>query len=505
MTMATDILFINPGNHRATYQGLSKEYTAIAPPAWACLLAGRAVSRGFSAAIHDVNIEGWDEASAGKVLAGHKPSVIAVMVYGHHPSASTQTMPSAAKIISDLKSSDPGAVIAIGGTHPSALPELTLRETRADYVVVGEGAFTLDGLLECAKGKRRHRDVPGLCYRDGGSARLTPPAPAAQDLDSEFPDYAWDLLPANAGYRAHNMHCFQDFGKSSVPDFSDVRTPYLTINTSLGCPYSCDYCCINATFGKPGIRYWSPEKVLGWIDTAVTRYKVRNIRFEDELFILSPQRVERICDMIIERGYDLNLWAYGRVDTIHAPLLKKLKKAGMNWLCLGIESGNERVRGDVNKHIKGDIRGVVDAVRAHDIYVLGNYMFGLPEDDMSTMEETLALAMELNCEFANFYTVMPYPGSKFYAAAEKAGTLPPSWEAYSQHGYETTPMPTRHLTAAQVLDFRDRAFVKYHSNEKYLAMIKGRFGAPVRAHIEKLLTMKVRRRILEETHAPEGK
>ncbi|MCG6553266.1 MAG: radical SAM protein, partial [Candidatus Magnetominusculus sp. LBB02] len=271
--------------------------------------------------------------------------------------------------------------------------------------------------------------------------------------------------------------------------------PYVAMNTSLGCPYKCSFCCINSVFGKPGIRYWSLDKVFSWIDELVIKYKVKNIRLDDELFILSSQRVERFCDMMIERGHDVNLWVYGRVDTIEERLLKKMKRAGINWICLGIESANEGVRKDVNKKIHKDIRAIVQMIQANDIYVLGNYMFGLPEDNLKTMEETLMLATELNCEFANFYSVMAYPGSVLYDKTPKEH-LPETFSEYAQLGYDTKPLPTKYLTPAEVLCFRDEAFYKYHENPVYLNMIERRFGGKVRGHIEKMCGCKIKRKLL---------
>ena len=102
--------------------------------------------------------------------------------------------------------------------------------------------------------------------------------------------------------------------------------------------------------------------------------------------------------MIIERGYKFNIWCYSRVDTVRDHYLDTLKKAGVNWLALGIESGNTRVRKDVTKgrFEDVDIRSVVKKIRDHGINVIGNYIFGLPEDDMESMQMTLDLAMEMN-------------------------------------------------------------------------------------------------------------
>jgi radical SAM superfamily enzyme YgiQ (UPF0313 family) len=267
----------------------------------------------------------------------------------------------------------------------------------------------------------------------------------------------------------------------------------------LGCPYSCHYCCINAIFGKPGIRYWSLDTVLTWIDNLVGKYGVRNIRFDDELFILSPKRVERFCDMVAERNYDLNFWVYGRVDTVRDSLLSGLKAAGVNWICLGIESGSEKVRNRVNKKISTDIEKVVRKIQAHGINVLGNFMFGLPDDDIQTMQQTLNLALRLNCEFANFYTVMPYPGSELYKEYCRQNPDKPSdWRSFSQHSYETCPMPTKYLTSAEVLAFRDRAFRSYFENQDYLRMVEQKFGAKVCKHIEKMLEIRIERTLVPE-------
>ena len=52
------------------------------------------------------------------------------------------------------------------------------------------------------------------------------------------------------------------------------------------------------------------------LDLLTGKYGVRNIKFVDEMFVLNRNHVLGICDRIIERGHDLNIWAYARVDTV---------------------------------------------------------------------------------------------------------------------------------------------------------------------------------------------
>src|SRR5262249_58128796 len=101
-------------------------------------------------------------------------------------------------------------------------------------------------------------------------------------------------------------------------------------------------------------RFWSPDRVIAEIDLLVQRHGVRNIKIADEMFVLNRRHVLAICDRIIERGYDLNLWAYTRVDTIKDGMLDRLKAAGFNWLAFGIEAGADRVPADVGKAVDQD-------------------------------------------------------------------------------------------------------------------------------------------------------
>ncbi|MCX7957279.1 MAG: B12-binding domain-containing radical SAM protein, partial [Endomicrobia bacterium] len=137
-------------------------------------------------------------------------------------------------------------------------------------------------------------------------------------------------------------------------------------------------------------------------------------------------------------------------------------------------------------------------IHSNDIYLLGNFMFGLPEDNLETMQKTLQLAMDLNCEFVNFYCAMAYPGSKLYEYAIKQNLpLPESWLGYSQHSYETLPLPTKYLSAKEVLKFRDEAFYRYFTNQKYLELIEKKFGYLVVKHLKKMVNIKLKRKLLE--------
>ena len=181
-------------------------------------------------------------------------------------------------------------------------------------------------------------------------------------------------------------------------------------------------------------------------------------------------------------------------------MLPLFRKAGFNWFALGIESGSARVRAAANKSLKndGEIAETVRRIEAAGIEVISNFIFGLLTDDMASMQETLDLALKLNTAFANFYSCQAYPGSALYdEAVAKGWTLPDTWAGYSQHAYDTRPLDTEHVTGAEVLRFRDEAFQTYFSNPAYLAMVREKFGAETEAHIHKMISYKLKRKLLE--------
>ena len=498
-----DLVLVHPGNRIQIYQSLGTSLSAIEPPVWASLMATFIRRRGFSVHVLDAEADNLTPEQTATRIGEMDPLLTAVVVYGHQPSASTQNMTAAGAICTAIKQADPERKVLLVGGHVAALPERTLREEAADFVCSGEGPYTVLELLQALKssGRPNYGNVRGLCYWADGGINGTTPAPLVRQLDQEMPEMAWDILPMEK-YRAHNWHCFGDL----------ERQPYASFYTTFGCPYHCSFCCIQAPF-KTGereagwkesvnsYRFWSPAAVIAQIEKLVTNYGVRNIKIADEMFVLNPRHVHGICDAIIERGYDLNIWAYARVDTVRDDMLDKLRRAGFNWLAFGIEAASERVRDDVDKGFgQEEIFRTIEKVRAAGINVIGNYIFGLPEDDLQSMQATLNLAIELNCEFANFYSAMAYPGSQLYnLAIEQGWPLPEKWSGYSQHAIDALPLPTKHLSGAEVLRFRDKAFHRYFGSESYLELVTRKFGPETAQHTREMASHK-----LERKYVPSG-
>ena len=488
----TDLLLINPGNRTQMYGKLGGSISAIEPPIWAALIAAFIRKKGFSVKIIDADAESLSPEAVADMVIKENPILTGVGAFGANPSASsTPKMEVVNDIISSLKRISPNSKIFTYGIHPSALPQRTLEEGCADFVCKGECFNTIYELLKILTKNINTKDFPidGLCYKRDSVIVNNGWGKLIENLD-ELPLAAWDLLPMDL-YRAHNWHCFAQL---------EDRAPYAVIYTSLGCPFNCTYCNVRSLYnGKPGIRFRSIKSVVDEIGVLVNDYRVRNIKILDELFVIKQERVIELCDLIIKQGYDLNIWAYARIDTINKAILGKMKRAGINWLAFGIESGSMDVRNDAGK--RGfDRAGIMDAIKmTHEagIHAVGNFIFGLPNDNIGTMKETLKLAKALNCEYANFYVAMAYPGSDLYQDSLRKGTkLPDSWLGFAQFSAETLPLPNKNLSSEEILCFRDKAFKEYYSSPAYLKMLEDKFGHKAVEHIKDTLSHKIYRKIL---------
>ena len=103
------------------------------------------------------------------------------------------------------------------------------------------------------------------------------------------------------------------------------------------------------------------------------------------------------------------MWSYSRIDTVKRPeILKLVRQAGIKWLCLGIESGDKKVRLEVSKgrFEDVDVKEVIKKVHQAGIDVMANYIFGLFFDDERTIKKTFDLSLDLCTAGWNTYAAM---------------------------------------------------------------------------------------------------
>lgn len=503
-----DILFVSPGNASGIYQDLSSSYSAVEPPTWALLLAQSCRAVGIEVGILDINAEKLSNEFIFERINKINPKLLCFVVYGQNVNAGTVNMSGAVSVSKYLKLKNLKTPICYVGSYVQALPIKALKDEESiDFACTNEGVYALRNLAKLNDFSNLE-NINGIVWRKNGIVTINPPEKVVPNerMDVDLPGYAWDLLPFDKKpldlYRSPLWHSEYDQSK---------RTPYAAIQTSLGCQFACNFCMINiinrndneeiGVAGKySGMRYWTPEFIIKEFDKLYSM-GVRTIKITDEMFLLNKKFYAPLCEMLRDRGYgkDLMMWAYSRIDTVRNPeLLKLVRSAGIRWLALGIESAEKSVRLEVSKgkFEEVDIRKVIYQVHEAGIEVMANYIFGLPGDTLESMRKTLEFSKELCTSGWNAYAAMALPGSQLYKdAVSKNIKVPEKYEAFSFHGYETLPLPTETLSAAEILKFRDSAFEEYHRDLNFLNKVKNKFGEKATQNILEMLKIKLNRKI----------
>ena len=471
MSTRLDVLIVRPNNKAAIYPGLEeRNLTGCEPPFWAALLAGFLRAKGYSIALLDAEAEGLTYDETALSINYSKPFLTVIAVSGTNPHASAMNMIGVQNLAPLIE-----GLVMLHGLHPSAAVQDCFLPG-VDFVCEHEGFETIPALIDAPDAKDDPEGIPGLWSDKTQYAPMTKPANLA-----DLPMPAWDLLPMTK-YRAHIELCMG----------GHPRQPYGLVYTSLGCPFKCTFCNINAMFPEHTIRYRPEDHVVAEIKWLNETYGIKNIKIIDEMLALEEKRTVSLFTKIAALKLGLNMRVYGRVDTVTVPMLDALASAGVSWIGYGFESGNAKVlakSGKGNAKLIDKSFSIIEQSHSAGLHVSACYLFGLPGDTDETHRQTFDLMLRHNCEWANIFTVMPYPGSALYDEAVASGWDPPrDFTGWSQYTPDSHPLRGEWATR-----WRDWAFDAYNSNPSYLAFIQADFDLATRRVIEDMTKFKLRR------------
>lgn len=331
----------------------------------------------------------WRELRA--VLAAEKPDLVGISTF-------TTFAASAFRAAAVAKSVLPGCPIVIGGPHASARAEETLRICpQIEFAVRGEGE---EALLELAAGLERGSpslsSIEGLSWREGGSLKHNPPRGRSRDAD-HAPDRT--LLRNEATYSSEDMGL---------------------IMTSRGCPYSCTYCATDTR----RVAFRAPEAVLDEIRAVRGRYGTTQFTFKDDSFTVNRRRVVEICELLLESRLPVRWECNTRLNLIDADLLRLMRRAGCNFIKVGIESGSERILERMEKGLSlSDIRAGAALLRRSGIHWTGYFMMGVPGETREDVLQTVELMRELKPDLALVAVYEAFPGTAMFEDGVARGLL----------------------------------------------------------------------------------
>ncbi|MCL4383941.1 B12-binding domain-containing radical SAM protein [Patescibacteria group bacterium] len=315
-----------------------------------------------------------------------------------------------------VKKKFPKAKIILGGPHVTSNYKDALSFKEFDYEVLREGEITTVELLKAIQEGKPVENIKGIAYRKNGQVVATPPREYIKNLD-ELPFPAYDLIKDISLY---------------TPDLSNyMSTPVINIMTSRGCPNQCTF-CDRAVFGQL-YREMSAERVVELIKYLVKTYKVREIDFTDDTFMINKVRFRKIFQLLKEEGISFYWTCTSRVNTVDFETLKLAKETGCWHIAFGVESGDEDILKLIKKNITMEqIRKAMNWCKQLGIKSKGYFIVGHPGDTVETINKTIDLACSLPLDDILVTINTPIPGSPQYFFIKEYGDFDESdWSKFN--------------------------------------------------------------------------
>lgn len=379
------------------------------PPLGLAYLGAVSEERGDEARILDMEVE---ETPLTQVLGEERPDLIGI-------TANTIQIKAAWQVAQEIKA-EIDLPIALGGPHPTVLPEESAQRPEVDIVVRGEGEVTWVDLCQKLEAGASFEEVEGISYRQNGKVVHNPDRPVIADVDR---------LP----FPAHHLFQMERY-TNLQPTLDTIEGKSFPILTSRGCPYRCTYC------SQILPRVWrmrSPENVVAEWRWLVKDLGAKEIGVLDDSFNIDRMRVLAICDLLISEGLNHVPWIMIngiRANLVDEELLGRMREAGCIRTAFGVESGNQEILDTViDKRLTLDqIRAAFKAAQSVGMETIGFFIIGLPGETEETIEETICFACELDPLVANFSMATPFPGTEMRETVlEKGRLLAQDWDDYA--------------------------------------------------------------------------
>ena len=331
--------------------------------------------------------------------------------------------------------------------------------------VIGEGEDTIKELMLSLDNNLDIKKVKGIAirqedkniYQSSGRMRI-------KNLDC-LPLPAFELLPEIASsYRLPTQ------------SLADKRS--FSLVTSRGCSGSCSF-CDKKVFGNY-ISMHSPEYILEMMYILNKKHKIANIMFEDDDFLISKQRIEKLIELVKKKGLNISWTAKARIDTTDKDILTLAKKGGCWQIAYGIESGSQDVLDFYKKGITIEkIRDKIALTKSIGLKIKCFFMLGNPTEDKNSINQTIRLINNLDIDDISVTFFTPFPGSRIWPEIHRYGNFHKNWQKMSCFELVFTPYNLDDLylinTRKEILRnfyFRPKIFFSYITRVKSVSQLK---------------------------------
>ncbi|MBU2699043.1 radical SAM superfamily enzyme YgiQ (UPF0313 family) [Sporomusaceae bacterium BoRhaA] len=439
-------------------------------PIWLSYACGVLSENGHEVLLLDSCAEQIDLSETIKRVTAFQPQLIVI-------DTSTPSIDNDILCANQLKEIQTRPFICLVGTHPSVLTNAVMNSSaQIDAVARHEYDYTLVDLASCLEKNQSLSNVLGLSFREDDQIIHNNDRPYIENLDN---------MPfVSQVYKEHlNVHNYF---------FAAGEFPMVMIITGRGCPSRCFFCVYPQTFHGHKYRLRSAKNVVDEFQYIAEQMPhIKSIGIEDDTFTANPARVREICKLIIERGINskLNWWANTRVNLDYETMVM-MKKAGCRLVIPGFESGDQEILNNIHKGIRVEqsIKFVENAKKA-GLLVHGCFMVGNKGETKESMKRTLEFALKLNPDTAQFFPLIPYPGTEAFQWARENGYLTTQKfsEWLTEDGLHQCVLDLPNLKSQELVAFCNEARKKYYLRPRYIIY---KLGQMIKSKEECKRTMK---------------
>ena len=446
-----NVVLVNPSFNR--YGGISGHGGSMIPLNLCYLAAySREKHPETDFKILDAEVKGLTHDDTVEEISAFHPDLIGI-------TTNTCVFDSVIALINLLKVSLSDVPVVIGGPHPSALPESSLCDSKADFAVIGEGEMVFEELVaEMIREENDWSKIHGLAYRgEDGNVHVNSPGTLIKDLDI-LPFPARDLVDGPL--------------YSSAPTKRVSLGANTLIATSRGCPYNCGFCGAQTVWTNK-IRTRKPELVVKEIEECVGKYGIQSFNFTDEFFTGNKKRVLEICRLICKSGLDISWVCSARAQRLDKETLVAMKEAGCHEISFGIESGSPEILNRIDKALDlNEAQRVISLTKKVGIISHASYIIGYIGETEKPIKKTIRFAKKLNTHIAAFFIASPLPGTPLYREAQKNGYLrsEATWVDYSPLSNSEAVLRLPNLPTTLIRKWHRKALRSYYFRPRYVLL-----------------------------------
>jgi anaerobic magnesium-protoporphyrin IX monomethyl ester cyclase len=419
-----------------------REIKSYMPPISLLYLASALREHNHTPAIHDLSIiDGLTTgnrdgvpAALAQSISQFCPDLFAINCY------TSLHFPSVAHLAQSLRVKYSDTPIAIGGAHPSLFPrEILSNIPYIDYVVGGEGEEQLVEIANALSREGRRADlshIQSLTWRKNGEVIHQCRKNFVDDID-KLPDPAWDLIALSDYYTDHS-----EWNNPRLLTFN-LAVPILSTRS---CPFTCNFCAAFTTMGRK-FRMRSPRRVVDEIQMLHESHGQSYFSFLDDNMNLNKSHILGICSEICKRGLNIEFETLSglHIGSLDNEVIDALDRAGLVFVRLPIEHGNDRIRNDViGKNLSREKIYEVCLAFKNKPHIRTSCMFimGFPEETCETLEDTRKMILDLQLDVNQVSNLLPFPGTKVFDIASREGLLLHNYNADRLWAGETCLDPT---------------------------------------------------------------